>query len=241
MGNEEAIKVSPNKYFKAVPTETKADNNTTKTWQFEMLPAIEEEEFSAGFLESSPYLMVAPNNFNMGETAGSNNSWNNIAAWAGKLCVGLDSLNQATIDTIKSIASKGETNFDKAKLLYEYMQQKVRYVSIQVGLGGWQPFSAETVDHLSYGDCKALSNYMKSLLEIAGVPAYYVLAKAGQDAGNINKDFICSQFNHAIVMVPFEKDTLFLECTSQLNPLDTMALLQTTEMSWLLRVLKEDT
>jgi len=207
-----------NKYFTAKPTEIKEGNNLKQTWQVSMLPALEPEPLSADFIEATPYLMVAPTKFSLGGTSGSNESWNEVAAWAGQLCVGMDSLNAATREEVRILVSNTATNVEKAKLLYEYMQQKVRYVSIQVGLGGWQPFPAETVDRLSYGDCKALSNYMKSLLKVAGIESNYVLVKAGDDAANIKSDFICSQFNHAFLMIPSEKDTLFLECTSQQNP-----------------------
>lgn len=207
-----------NKYFTLQPTETKEGNSLKRTWNASMLPALEEEPLSQGFIETTPYLMVAPTNFNIGGTNGSNQSWNNIAAWAGQLCQQTDSLNATTQAEVKRLTASCTTDFEKAKILYEYMQQKVRYVSIQVGIGGWQPFPAETVDRLSYGDCKALSNYMRSLLKVAGVKSNYVLVKAGDDAANIKSDFICSQFNHAIIMIPSEKDTLFLECTSQQNP-----------------------
>jgi transglutaminase-like putative cysteine protease len=51
----------------------------------------------------------------------------------------------------------------KAKLIYDYVQQKSRYVSIQVGIGGWKPMDASDVDRLGYGDCKGLTNYTKAL------------------------------------------------------------------------------
>ena len=64
---------------------------------------------------------------------------------------------------------------DKISALYKYMQDKVRYVSVQVGIGGWQPIEAETVDRLSCGDCKALANYMESLLDVAGIKTIILL------------------------------------------------------------------
>jgi hypothetical protein len=91
-------------------------------------------------------------------------------------------------------------------------------VSIQVGIGGWQPFEASTVDRLSYGDCKALSNYTKSLLTAAGIKSYYTLVRAGEDSHAIDTTITASQFNHAIVCVPLPKDTVWLECTSQRLP-----------------------
>ncbi len=104
------------------------------------------------------------------------------------------------------------------KLLYNYLQNKVRYVSITEGLGGWQPIDAETVDRVSYGDCKALANYMKALLDIAGITSYYTIIRAGENAPGLRDGFPSNQFNHAIVCVPVNNDTIWLECTDQQIP-----------------------
>jgi hypothetical protein len=64
---------------------------------------------------------------------------------------------------------------EKVRTLYNYMQQRTRYVSIQVGIGGWQPFLASVVDEKGYGDCKALAHYMKSILDAVGIRSVYTL------------------------------------------------------------------
>jgi len=78
-----------------------------------------------------------------------------------------------------------------------------------------QPFDAMYVHDRSYGDCKALSNYMVSLLKLAGITAYPVLINNGDHRLPIITEFPSNQFNHVIVCVPLEKDTMWLECTNQ--------------------------
>ena len=108
---------------------------------------------------------------------------------------------------------------EKVRVLYQYLQKNTRYISIQLGIGGWQPFEASFVAQKGYGDCKALSNYMYSLLKAAGIKANYALIYAGEGEENrMIEDFPSRQFNHAILCVPLQKDTVWLECTSQDAP-----------------------
>ena len=53
---------------------------------------------------------------------------------------------------------------DKVKKIYQYMQNKTRYVNVSIGIGGWMPMSPEEVRKKGYGDCKGLTNYMKTML-----------------------------------------------------------------------------
>ena len=95
------------------------------------------------------------------------------------------------------------------------MQKNTHYISIQLGIGGWQPFEASYVATKKYGDCKALSNYMIALLKEADIQAKYVEIFGGNDPPPFMDDFSCSQSNHVICCVPVKNDTVWLECTSQ--------------------------
>jgi hypothetical protein len=102
--------------------------------------------------------------------------------------------------------------------LYGYMQDKTRYVSIQLGIGGFKSLPTEDVEKYGYGDCKALSTYMKNMLDYAGVKSNYILVRAGTDVPNVKSDFPSNQFNHVYIGVPLPADTVYLECTSQISP-----------------------
>jgi hypothetical protein len=116
---------------------------------------------------------------------------------------------------VHSIVSGLTNDHEKIFALYQYLQNSTRYVSIQLGIGGWRPFPASYVGNKGYGDCKALSNYMFSLLKEAGIKSYYTLIKAGDHENDLITDFPSRQFNHAIICVPSGNDTIWLECTDQ--------------------------
>ena len=188
------------------------------SWSVTGLPALKEESFSPGLLSYTPRVYLAPTDFLVSDKPGNCESWKNLGLWVWTLTKGRNVFPPEKEDFIRKLVAGVSDDHSKAKILYEYMQSKSRYVSIQLGIGGWQPFDAETVDRLAYGDCKALTNYMKSMLDVVGIPSYYTLVKAGASVSDVVSDFPANQFNHAILCVPLSKDTFWLECTSQKNP-----------------------
>jgi len=184
-------------------------------WSVNNIAAFKPEPFSSDFGEIVPRVVSGPEEFEMEGYQGSQNSWGNFGKWMQQLGENRLELPIETITKINELIADCQSDFEKIKTLYEYMQSKTRYVSIQLGIGGWQPFHAETVDKLGYGDCKALSNYMKALLDAVGIPSHYTLVRAGSGHHRFDKDFVKNQFNHAILMVPIAQDSVWLECTSQ--------------------------
>jgi hypothetical protein len=98
------------------------------------------------------------------------------------------------------------------------MQSKTRYVSVQIGIGGYQTAEAASVSKNGFGDCKALSNYTMALLKAAGIKSFLTLVNAGEYEEDINTNFVDIQFNHVILCVPLQSDTVWLECTNQSVP-----------------------
>lgn len=204
--------------FNAEPDISNVDEKKIYKWAVNNLPAIKEEPYSPELLNYAEVLFLAPDEFEIGGTKGRMDSWKSFGDWICELNLDRDYLPEETVNEVKELVKDAESDQEKVKILYTYMQDKTRYVSIQIGIGGWQPFEAKTVDRLSYGDCKALSNYMYALLKAVGVKSVYTLVRAGENAPDIVSDFAMTQFNHAILCVPFESDTMWLECTNQKIP-----------------------
>ncbi len=202
----------------AEPEKTEKEDEVIYKWQISNVPAIDEEPFSPSIRNFSPGLFLAPVNFSIGGYVGNMATWVDFGDWIYELGKDKNTLSEETKEKVKGLIKDATTDVEKINILYKYMQDKNRYVNISVGMGGWQPFEAEVVDRLSYGDCKALSNYMKSLLDIAQIESYYTIIRAGSEASNIISEFSMNQFNHAILFVPIETDTLWLECTNQKIP-----------------------
>jgi len=195
-----------------------SDGRNQMKWKFENIVPQKFEKSSNDLEKLVPNIKISPDQFEFGGYFGKMNTWKNYGLWQFKLNEGRGALPEATQKKVKELTKDAKTNEEKARLLYEYMQNKTRYVSIQLGIGGLQPFEAKTVDETGYGDCKALSNYMVSLLMEAGVKGYYTTIMAGEGESEVDTEFPSHQANHVIVTIPNGADTLWLECTSQTNP-----------------------
>ncbi|WP_192347490.1 DUF3857 domain-containing protein [Algoriphagus sp. Y33] len=170
--------------------------------------------------EDDHKLLLAPVNFAMGDYVGRMEDWSGLAAWQYKLNEGRRNLPADFEAKIKEMVSDAGSDYEKIQILYEYLQKNYRYVSIQLGIGGWQSMSAMDVVKYAYGDCKGLTNLMQSMLKSVGVDSNYTLVYAGKDADDIETDLPSNQFNHVILQVPMKdgKSPVWLECTSNSLP-----------------------
>ena len=190
------------------------------TWQISHVLARKDESLSVDGRHTLPSVVFAPEKFSFYGYNGAFQNWSDLGKWMyDNLLKNRTALPEETKQYIKSITADIADPKLKAKKVYEYMQQKTHYISIQIGIGGWQPFLASDVDRQGYGDCKALVNYTQSLLLAAGIDSWYCVVYGDhKQKRSLIADFASLQGNHVILCLPFKNDTTWLECTSQNIP-----------------------
>ena len=139
-------------------------------------------------------------------------TWQGYGEWIHSLLKGQQELTPKFKEQLHAMTDTCRTDRSKVEVLYNYLAQTTRYVSIQLGIGGWQPFPANEVCRTGFGDCKGLTNYLCAMLHEVGIPANYVIIGSGRH--HLVTEFPSNQFNHVIAQVPLPGDTLWLECTS---------------------------
>ncbi|MFL9837273.1 DUF3857 domain-containing protein [Flavobacterium sp. ST-75] len=209
----------------------------------ENVPAIKSEAYTP-YSSIMPKVMFSLTSIHLEGVDGEFSDWASFGSWYyNNLLVGTDELPDETKVKIKELVGAETDRLKKARIVYKYVQDKTRYVSIQLGIGGWRPMLAKDVDRLGYGDCKALSNYTRALLKEVGVESYCTVIYGDPGKRDITDDFVSMQGNHMILAIPNNDEMIWLECTSQVVPFafqgnftdDRMALVIKPEKGELMR------
>ncbi|MGC4103662.1 DUF3857 domain-containing protein [Ferruginibacter sp.] len=196
------------------PVISSEDKYKVYKWTADNLPALEYEEGSVSRESRYPKVLISPNKFALDDYEGDMTSWQNFGKWYGSLAKDAVNLTEERKQFFKNMVKDIPGDKEKIKTIYTYLQNNFRYVSIQLGIGGFKPFAADFVDKKKYGDCKALSNYVQACLAAVGIKSYQALINASYNKAPVDPDFPNNSFNHVIVCVPGATDSVWLECTS---------------------------
>jgi Domain of Unknown Function with PDB structure (DUF3857)/Transglutaminase-like superfamily len=175
---------SSNKY-----ANTTLDEKVVYYWSLKNIPAFKPEDMMPPEINYISYVKFAPTDWT---------NWDDVAGW---YYTEMFQPQLVITDKIKKEAEKLEagakTEAEKIKSAYDYVK-KLRYVSIDLGEGGYEPHTPEEVLDKQYGDCKDKSILLVALLKSMGIKSQPVLVLT-KDEGTVDANFPSWFFNHMIV------------------------------------------
>ncbi|MDM1552520.1 DUF3857 domain-containing protein [Empedobacter falsenii] len=203
--------------FKGFDIAKTGDNNNL-SYSLNNVLAFNEEDQMVGSQKIFPRAILASNQINIDGVKGNFDNWNDYGKWT------FDNLIRSKLDftpsqksTFQNMVKDAKSDEEKVQILYKHLQNKVRYIGVQLGIGGLSPFPNSYVESKSYGDCKALSNYMIGMLDAVNIKSYHTILFAGNPI-DIDEQMMYQQGNHMIVYVPLNGKDIWLEATSQTAP-----------------------
>lgn len=180
------------------------------------LPVVTRYEYGSPLEQQVPQLYVTPDMFYMKGTRCDLSSWQQFGYWVYQLMEGRDKIPASLSNRLQALTDTCTTLRSKVEAVRQMMGQTTRYVGIQEGLSGYQCMSVDEVFRYGLGDCKALSNYLCSMLHHLGIPADYALISTSDS--RLREHPSLQQLDHVIARVPLPDDTLWIECTNPNYP-----------------------
>lgn len=205
--------------FATNPKQLSLKGTSCYEWEVKNLSAIEQEDLDPDIDTYVPLLYLSPEKFVYDGVPGIITDWKSMGQWEKTLLEGRNILPENIKNQIIEITKHATSDREKVRILYDYLGKTTRYVSIQLGIGGYQPIPAAEVCKTGFGDCKALSNYMQSMLAVIGIKSNYTCIRMDRQDKKLYPDYAnFNQMNHVILQVPLTNDTLWLECTNPRVP-----------------------
>lgn len=188
-------------------------------YNLENQPAIKPENQTLPQANLIPHLTVGLDKFTIKKVSGEASNWEELGKWEyEKLYKDPDNISETTRAKVLSLVKGIKDPVEKAKLIYQFVQNRTRYINVSIGIGGLRPMKSEKVDKLGYGDCKGLTNYTRALLKIVGIESYFTEIYAGRVKKNMDFEFPVIHGNHVILNIPNNGKDIWLECTNQIMP-----------------------
>jgi hypothetical protein len=132
-------------------------------------------------------------------------SWADLGTWYTRLTQGRRAPSPEIKQKVAELTSGIATRLAKMRALAAFVQNDIRYVAIELGIGGQQPHPAVDTFRHRYGDCKDKVTLLGAMLGEIGVDSYYVIINTERGtvtaASPPNLDF-----NHAIIAIALPAD-----------------------------------
>jgi hypothetical protein len=132
-------------------------------------------------------------------------NWADMGNWYGNLVSGRMDTSEPIKQQVNGLVVGKATLLQKMQAIAGFVQHDIRYVAVELGIGGWQPHAAPDVFSHRYGDCKDKATLMRTMLREIGVDSYHVVINSQR--GSVTRETpVHNGFNHAILAIKLADD-----------------------------------
>jgi hypothetical protein len=133
-------------------------------------------------------------------------NWKEMGDWEAGLEAGRRDASPEIKQKVAALTASSTTQLGKMQALAKFVQGDIRYVAIELGIGGWQPHPAPEIFTHRYGDCKDKATLMSSMLHEIGVESFYISINTVRGGAAPDRPPMIGWFNHEILAVRLPAD-----------------------------------
>jgi hypothetical protein len=176
------------------------------TWELTNVPLVEIEPDMPPWRAVAGRLALKYFTADAAQASNVAGSWHDLGLWYASLTTASRQPTPEIKQKVVELTAGLSGPLEKMKALTSFMQRQIRYVAIEIGIGGVQPHSAAEVFKFRYGDCKDKATLLSTMLHEIGVESYYVVIHT--DRGMVLPEFASPvSFNHVILAIRLPQDT----------------------------------
>ena len=180
--------------------QARASGSNQWIWELENIPPVEHEPFMPAWQAVAGGMAVSYFPRGPVQTGGNQDSWKEVGRWYAQLTADRRAVTPQIKQKIVELTASASTLTDKVRALTVFVQKEVRYVAIEVGIGGYQPHLASDIFVNRYGDCKDKVTLLSAMLQEIGVKSDYILVQTRR--GVVSPEFpTAREFNHVILAI----------------------------------------
>jgi hypothetical protein len=190
------------------------------TWTVENVEGFQGEDRSESALFYLPHVIVYIKDYQVkGKSYNILGSVKDLYSWYASLVEQIDEKSLKKVYAITDEITKGlKSDREKAKAIFNWVQDNITYVAFEDGLGGFIPRGAASVCDKRYGDCKDMANLLFEMLSYAGIESYRTWIGTRDRPYSYYEVPTPIVDNHMITTTIIENDTIFLDATDSYVP-----------------------
>ncbi|HEX6059811.1 MAG TPA: DUF3857 and transglutaminase domain-containing protein [Gemmatimonadaceae bacterium] len=147
-------------------------------------------------------------------------TWDAISRWYAGLARERYAATPLLDSALAAVVAGARSRDDSVRAVHRWVAQDIRYVSISLGIGGYQPRMPDEVIESGYGDCKDKATLFVAALRRMGIEAHPVLLNSG---GGVDRSLpTIDQLDHVIAAIPRGGAYTYVDLTAELTPYGTL-------------------